>query len=154
MELEIGKRYHITPVVVSPCLLSEGYYIVSHVGYSLGLRFQVTGDSIKEARPVSSYTFTRLPSFGDEVEVSCNGKISHTWKHYYYLGENEMAFFVSFHNKKRNFSSAVFADCFLKAEHTIISLITPASETTTVLGKTYLTTDVQSRIAELTPLGD
>ena len=49
---------------------------------------------------------------------------------------------------------AVFADCFLKAEHTIISLITPASETTTVLGKTYLTTDVQSRIAELTPLGD
>ena len=153
MELEIGKRYHITPVVVSPCLLSEGYYIVSHVGYSLGLRFQVTGDSIKEARPVSSYTFTRLPSFGDEVEVSCNGKISHTWKHYYYLGENEMAFFVSFHNKKRNFSSAVYTDCFLKAEHTI-KLFTPASETTTVLGKTYLTTDVQSRIAELTPLGD
>ena len=60
MELEIGKRYHIKPVVVSPCLLSEGDYIVSHGGYSLGLRFQVTGDSIKEARPVNPYA-QRLP---------------------------------------------------------------------------------------------
>jgi len=48
---------------------------------------------------------------------------------------------------------AVFADGFLKAEHTI-KLFTPAPETTNVLGKTYLTTDVMCRMAELTPLGD
>jgi len=151
MELEIGKRYHIKPVVVSPCLLSEGDYIVSHGGYSLGLRFQVTGDSIKEARPVSSYTFTRLPSFGDEVEVRRPSSV--IWEYWYYLGESPCRFFLGFSDNDDGVNNIIDITCESKTD-TTINLITPAPETTNVLGKTYLTTDVEGRMAELTPLGD
>jgi len=151
MELEIGKRYHIKPVVVSPCLLSEGDYIVSHGGYSLGLRFQVTGDSIKEARLVSNYAFTRLPSFGDKVEVRRQSSV--IWEYWYYLGESPCRFFLGFSDNDDGVNNIVDITCEYKA-YTTINLITPAPETTTVLGKTYLTTDVEGRMAELTPLGE
>jgi len=143
MKLEIGKRYRIEN---NGGILRSGDFIVSHdEGDS---RFRVIGSI--GAYTATYYTFVRLPSFGDEVEVKRGSDI--TWKHWYYLGENKTTFFLSATDGE-TFKSGSIVACEGK-QYCTIKLIPPADDFTAVLGKTYNKADVEARMAELTPLGE
>ena len=111
MELEIGKRYRITsPEEPS---LKDGEYIIAYAEDEL---FGVLGgQGLRGSYLIRYCTFTRLPSFGDEVEILTDGIPCESGLWHYYLGENDTRYFLAWAHRKC-FDDANYTEAYEKKQ--------------------------------------
>lgn len=118
MKLEIEKRYHIKPKTGGQ-RLKEGDYIIA---FSNDDWFKIVTDDCSIALSsisVDCYDFTRLPSFGDEVEV-WKGKEKNTdWDFCYYVHENHEYYFIGYSSQTNVFNNLIKVDAIVKGVFTI-----------------------------------
>lgn len=109
--LEVGKNYEIKHGR-NGSLAADGIHRIS---WQDGDAFAVEGKSTTFT--ISYYSFTRLPSFGDEVEVFESGKPYDFWENFWFVKENEDYFYVCISDKVKDFSKVGLFHEYKKSQY-------------------------------------